>query len=510
MAKASYKILSFSTTMRSAERMASFLKLLTPFENQILSHELIMQIVAELIKNKLYVPVYANKAFKQSEENFSDKQVKIIIENSPQNHKEAGFDKGWDSRFDTWYKLMMEFGFCFYAMNKPLIISQAGHLLIDAFNENPSNDEKIANIFLNCMMKYQSKNPFRKVLNDNKPLILLLQTMKLLKSKTKDSKIHKLELPFLLCYPDDNALNLADFILAFRKEYPSFNYSGDIIYEKCLELLNSKNTLRFKKVQILRESIDEYIRKMRITGIISLRANGRFLDFNSFEMPKIEYILKNYKSKTRHFKDKISFFNYMGEINTQIFNLNSSEKSDTKESLKLQSLENFAKNYTREQIFTELKILNNKKLSSKDELFKFIPEPLRLEFLSAISLKQNCVNLKVLPNYIIDDEGLPKSHAGANLADIICLDKKNKSIIELSLISSKAQLSLELIPITRHLKQSKADFAFFVAPNIHEDAKIYTEFIKYKEKLDITNLSILDFIELLSSCFDKKLPLKRV
>ncbi len=54
-----------------------------------------------------------------------------------------------------------------YAINEPLIFSHKGHLLIDAVNEIPSNEAKIANIFLNCLMKYQSNNPFRNILNSN-------------------------------------------------------------------------------------------------------------------------------------------------------------------------------------------------------------------------------------------------------------------------------------------------------------------------------------------------------
>lgn len=43
---------------------------------------------------------------------------------------------------------------------------------------------------------------------------------------------------------------------------------------------------RFKINQITGEAVDEFIRKMRITGIVSLRGNGRFIDFNSFEIEK--------------------------------------------------------------------------------------------------------------------------------------------------------------------------------------------------------------------------------
>ena len=215
--KAEYKILSFSTTMRSPERIANFLKVLLPFENRILSHEIIMQVIANLIENKLYVPLYASKNYKEileSDEIFSKAITQEIIENSPQNHKEAGFNKGWDSRFDTFYKLPMDFGFCFYAMNAPLIISNTGHLLIDALNENPSNEAKIANIFLNGIMKYQSDNPFRNTKNSNVPLILLLNTMQELKKLSADSKIHKSEISFVLCWRDNDFKALIVYNLA--------------------------------------------------------------------------------------------------------------------------------------------------------------------------------------------------------------------------------------------------------------------------------------------------------
>lgn len=508
MRKSEYKILSFSTTMRNPQRIAEFLKALLPFENQKLTHEVIMQVVAHLITNKLYVPLYASRNFKEildSDEIFSTSQTQEIIANSPQEHKEAGFDRGWDSRFDTWYKLPMEFGFCYYAMNEPLRISNTGHLLIDAINEIPSNETKIANIFLNCMMKYQSNNPFRRVLNANVPLLLLLNTMKILKQKVGDSKIHKDEISFLLCWRDDNAQNLAQKIAEFRQKYCSFAYSSEVIYKECLKILDSKNEKRFKISQICGESVDEYIRKMRITGIISLRGNGRFLDFNTFEMPKIEYVMSAYSS-IKAFATTQEYFAYMGQIDSAILELKESIEPQTKQNLKYEVLAKFANTYTKEQIYKELKILESKKAKSENEVFKFIPEPTRFEFLSAIALKQNFANLQVLPNYTIDDEGLPRNYASGNQPDIICIDKTCQSIVEVSLICGRAQVNNELLPISRHLSdmiqqtQDSNNFALFIAPKIFEDSKRYVEFIKFSENLDIRNLSITEFIANLKTC----------
>lgn len=252
-------------------------------------------------------------------------------------------------------------------------------------------------------------------------------------------------------------------------------------HEKCLKPLEISNTKRFKFSQVCKESIDEYIRKMRITGIISLRGNGRFIDFNTFEISKIDYVLKHY-SHYKKFDDKKAYFAYMGEIDSHILELK--EQIDTnKESLKQKMLESFAAQYSKEQIYHELSVLTSKNKTSKDEILRFIPEPVRFEFLTAIALKQHFKDLEVMPNYSIDDEGLPKCFAGGNKPDIVCKDKESKSIIEVSLICGRGQVNNELLPITRHLKEmieSLKDsptklcyFAIFIAPKIYEDSKIY-------------------------------------
>ncbi|MEG1010201.1 MAG: AlwI family type II restriction endonuclease, partial [Clostridia bacterium] len=187
MAKAKNKPLSFSTTMRNPERIAGFLSQLVEFENEILTTDVIYKIISNVIKNKLYYTMYEYRnpilknIYESDELNFTDQQVKEIISNSPQNHKEAGFESGWESRFDTWFQLPEEFGFVLYEKNKKLKISKLGHMLIDAYNQEDTDEKQIQSVFLNCLCKYQSNNPFKKNLNSNVPLLLLLKTIKLLK-----------------------------------------------------------------------------------------------------------------------------------------------------------------------------------------------------------------------------------------------------------------------------------------------------------------------------------------
>ncbi len=129
--KPARKILSFSTTMRNPKRIGQFLAVLGKFENQILKSSTIMQIVKSVLAHRLYrpTPLNQNKELKEkfdsNEYIFSDEELEHIIEISPQQHKEMGFEHGWESRFDTWYKLMCEFGFCYYAKYEKILIAIA-------------------------------------------------------------------------------------------------------------------------------------------------------------------------------------------------------------------------------------------------------------------------------------------------------------------------------------------------------------------------------------------------
>ena len=500
------KPLSFSTTMRNPKRIAGFISCLIPFENQLLTSELIHKIVGNVIKNKLYKTMYENSVprykmiFVDEDEQFSDTDVEDIIANSPQKHKEAGFSYGWDSRFDTWFKLPMEFGFVQYAMNKPLRISNTGHMLIDAYQEIPINNIKIQNVFLNALMKYQSSNPFRRNANDNVPLILLLNLLKLLKEDPEENGagISRQEIPILFCWQNNNYNKLYSYIKENRKE-KCFNYSNEFIYERCLELLEADNSKRnrFKMSQICGEAVDEYIRKMRSTGIISLRGNGKFIDINTIESDKIEYIINNYTEYTSY-SDINEYYSYMGNIDSKILDMHQAETIDLSD-IRKQTLLRYAEEYSVAKVFEELNKVCNKR-DSVDPVLKFINEPTRLEFLVSIALVQQFKELDVNPNYSVDDEGLPTFTAGGGVADIECYDNDYNSYYEVTLMRGRAeQVNNEIIPIRRHLIEAKEKmsniFSVFIAPIIHADTKEITEWYKHKDNIDILTFDINQFIE---------------
>lgn len=504
--KKEFKPLSFSTTMRNPVRIVAFLNCILPYEGQILTNAIIDQVAIELIRKKLYVPNVVTKTpewktMLRSDEDFNIEVAMRIKELSPQKHKEAGFDEGWPSRFDTWYKLPMEFGFIYYEIDKPITISTTGHMLIDALNETPANDEKIQKVFLNALMKYQTSNPFRKNANDNVPLPLLLRVIKLLKEDSEENNagIFRNELSLIICWPNNDAEQLYLTIKELRKQY-RFSYGEEVIYEKCLAILGAgedkKN--RFKIEQITGEAVDEFIRKMRITGVVSLRGNGRFLDFNTFETKKISYILQNYSAYPT-FDSKKDYFDYMGAIDSTILTLQKVE-STTIDDIRSKTLEIWANNYSKDDIINELYVACGKG-ESKNAVLKIIDKPTRFEFLTSIALKQHFDTLIVKPNYHVDDEGLPTFTASGGLADIECFETDSNPLVEVTLMTARTQATNEMPAITRHLLEAiekypnKKVFSMLVAPAIHADTKYMANFSKYQYKIDVLTYTITDFIK---------------
>lgn len=516
MAEAKRKPLSFNTTLRNPERIAGFLSVINQYEGQILTNDLIEKICCDVLIKKLYATnaIKANHTWKtiyeSNEEIFTYSQAKSILIASPQKHKEAGFDYGWPSRFDTWYKLIMEFGLCYYEMNAPIQISPLGKTLISAYEKTPANDDMIQNVFLNAMAKFQTSTPFRKNANNNIPLLLLLRVIDLLKKdETQNGAgIFRKEISFFLCWPNNDAIALCEYIKAFRSKY-GFNYSNELIYEKCLEMFldekyTSIDSLRnyIKMSKLLVESTDEYIRKMRITGVISLRGNGRFLDINTFEIKKINYLLANY-GQCVDIETKHEYYEFIQAKDDMLFEEEADVQVDDLTALKQRTLMKYATEYSDTKIVEELELTYRG--SSQDGMLKFIDAPARLEFLTAVALVKYFNGIQVIPNYSVDDEGLPKFTARGGVADIECHKDNCYGLVEVTLMTGAAQQTEhEMTSISDHLKAAtgttdEITIAIFVAPILQERALDYMEYmnerkLKSENSLGIVAMKISDMI----------------
>ena len=178
-----------------------------------------------------------------------------------------------------------------------------------------------------------------------------------------------------------------------------------------------------------------------------------------------------------------------------------SDKTEIKEN----ALIKWANIFSKEEVEKELTLLS-KNSKSNNEILRVIDAPTRLEFLTSISLKQHFQDARIVPNYKIDDEGLPTFTAAGGYADIECFDKDCKPIIEVTLMTSKSQAVNEIPGITRHLQERKQKyatdkvFALFIAPSIHADAQYMIEFSKFRNNVDIVPYTIAEYIKKMTSC----------
>jgi hypothetical protein len=255
----------------------------------------------------------------------------------------------------------------------------------------------------------------------------------------------------------------------------------------------------FKKFQpksLTSDYVDEFIRKMRLTGLISLRGAGRFLDINQKELEKVEYIISTY-SDYQIYTDEKEYFNHVSTIDQ---NLISTSTTPTTVEEQNTYLEHWVETYSWEVLRKEMLILAKKQLSS-DGVLRYLSAPVRLEFLTSIAIKSKFPDVRVVPNYPVDDEGIPTSTAlGANnTGDIECFEKKNGVLVEVTMSEGRTQTMMEVWPISRHLAEFNTkvenSMCYFVAPSIYSDSARQIEYVNNTDNVTITPRTIEEFLE---------------
>lgn len=487
--KSEYKPLLFTITLRNPERLKIFLTVFEEYDGQLLTNKIIEKVAKTLIRKGLYQPMKVSSVVREKWNNdveLSEEETERVYANNPQSHKEAGFEEGWPSRFDTWFKIAKELGFVWYRPNEKIFFSESGKMLLD--KEKPENELMV---FANAFAKYQRQNPFRRVLNKNVPLILLIQTIKLLNDdpEYKGAGISRLEIPLLLCWQNDNAESLYKEIKKLRKKY-GYSPSNEIILELCYGLLNETKR---DDDSILGDYPDDFIRKMRLTGLFSLRGGGRFIDVNTKETATVDYILNNYVSY-KEFETEKEFFDYIGKVDRGLISTLSVFKAPIKTTKA--ELDKWVKHYEWESIKKELLNLAQRK-SSEDDILKVIEQPLRLEFLTSLAILKKLPDVIVRPNFISDDEGLPTSFALGGNPDIECLEDKDTILVEVTLLTGTQQHIRESFSVHRHLeeyvKRGTKSYAVFISPKSFVDTERYFDFIK-KDGLEVRISDIDKFV----------------
>ncbi|AEE12702.1 AlwI family type II restriction endonuclease [Porphyromonas asaccharolytica] len=515
-----YKPLLYTTTIRNPERYKDLMHILLRYDDVVLDESSVEAIEKDLFRVGLYRPMRRLDSISDKWKGankgdvalyaLTDEETDFLYKANKQNHKEAGFPAGWLSRFDTQFKLMKVLGLVYYNLGDKIEFSTAGRLLANSVSieiEAGLITRKMLHphyerlVFLNAFARHQRGNPFIRELNRNIPLVMLLQVIKLLNADPEynNTGIGYHELPLVLFWKDDNAEALYQRIKKLRQEW-RYTPSSETIKQICTEEILGgfkKFTLR----SVVSEYPDDFIRKMRLTGLISLRGAGRFIDINHNEDQTINYILTHYKEWYHPFSDEKKYFEYASTI-VPYFDKACTAltiKTDAGKALKrLSSLSEYAPDMVKK----ELSIIE-KGRSSKHPTLRFVPAPARLEFLTALAICQTFEKVAVSPNYPCDDEGLPLSTAGGDKGDIECMEGSRGVLVEVTTAGGRTQTMMECWPVGRHLEtfaKESGDFnaeGVFVAPTLYIDTIDQFSWLKERKGLVVRSYKISDFISFL-------------
>lgn len=551
------KPIALDTTLRNPERIASFLSCIKPYEGQVLTHELVLNIEADILRFKVAVGTkstlgtYKTKAKKNKTwkpEDFSVEaeakvdayfehyqqneiadfdKVRYLVGNTLTEHGEKGYMYGWAARFSTQVQLINEFGFGLVEPGKKIEISSVGNLLIKYYDKGKHVEENYDenaefSAFLMAFSKYQINNPWRSNTVKMNLLTFFLRAVKLLNEKYNGKGLSIYELPFLICWSNNNHEQFVEYIIKFREEYGIQNVSDETRYKYCMQLLDDsysepifkeasdefidKKKKDYKPEKLLKESPDELLRKLRLTQVVSLRGSGYFVDLNNLEFEKIEHIIDQY-SDNKDFDtttDLLDYMEYMGKIDSKLSFENevyTEEQIYKREDLLQTTLSKWATDMEWEELIKEMGVTATKKVS-ENKILDQIDKPTRMEFLVSIVMKKAMVNAIVKPNYKFDDEGVPFSHASGNNADIVVNDRGIWANVEPTISNARSfQAEHEISSIVEHLFKDidttgdKKRFAIFIAPKMQPAAVDRIEFARMMQKVNIYAWESDDFVK---------------
>lgn len=553
------KPISFDTTLRNPTRIPQFISILSQYEGKVLTSDIALELEADIIRKKIFEPTvstlgnyvaYYNKKFffkakdqslnapqrvrylfkkwfENEKDNCSKEEIIYLLENTITQHKEAGWLGGWESRLHTQFNFLNELGLVFVSKNKPIKISEVGRLMIsnylsgDKKEEYNSSAEESA--FLMVFSKYQTNNLFRSNTVKINFFYLVLSVINELKTTYNRSGLAINDLPFVIVWHNNDYKTLSKIINEFREKF-GYNTSKELVYEHVMSFLNEENQIKntlvkadkefikekgtdYKIDKITRETPDEIVRKLRLTRLVSFRGNARFLDINPDEKEKVDFILNTY-AKNMTFSNENDYFNYMGSIDENLLFRPEEVIIDKHKDVKLNLLDELSSSLEWDELLKEMRCMVGKN-GSQDERFKYIAETVRLEFLSAITLKKALPHLKIYPNYISDDGGYPfKTASGMNGknsgADIEIREGNIFATCEPTLsTAAQYQAINEVLAITDHLfviyereKENLDDlFSIFLAPKITPRANAAISHVLMEQGVQIYAWETEDFVK---------------
>lgn len=507
------KLWSISTTVRNPERILPFLKVLKLLEGNPFSKENQELFQILLIQHKLYKPTNIPTKYRE----LYDDPLKNI---SLSAAKEIFYYQKYEDpamRGRNSASPITKLGFSIAREREgKIIITELGNRFI-------VGDYDIGYIFFKSLLKLQFPNPWsddfsEKLGFDVQPLIAAMHLINKVNKKNEKKGLTQTE--FSLFVPTLINYKLIDDYVKKVSEYRETKDKDKFIYQFAKEFYQTKNPTE-KQINNFFEYGDNTMRYFRLTKyfkVVTDKFGGDWrIDLEPTRKVEIDQLLKKYNGQSLQFKTQQDYLKYISDISLptlpseDINNLKEIAKSlisnvilfakenklplskseqDLLETdfskLSKEKLDGFISavreiNLELKERQTKISLVNDldkiqniiDNLKDYKTIRKFAPEQFEKIITEALKIIND--EIKIKPNYPVDDNGEPISHAAGSQADIECYYKSYNAICEVTLDISNFQWARESQPVMRHLrdfetKNSEAEnYCLFVAPKIHID-----------------------------------------
>ncbi len=522
---------SISTTVRNPERLRDFLRVLRQLEGEEFTKENQVRYQILLIKERLYRP----NNIPQKYQRYYDNPILEIPFSVAKDIFEYQKYKDPPMRGRQSVNPLNKLGFAIAREGYGLIkITELGYLFL-------KKDTDIGFIFFKSLLKLQFPNPWSKDFSKKHgfniiPFIATLHLIMNLDNLDKENKNKGLSREeFCLFIPTlINAKDIGEQIKNIL-EYRKITNKSDrkkFISEFSEKFYGTSN-IPEKKIKNLFDYGDNIMRYFRLTRYFKIETDPLGyhwrIDLEPSRISEIEQLLSIYDGTAVKFESVSGYLDYISDIskptlpwerldNLREIGLNIHKlitKTLEREEVPLSeqeikilkidinaldkpSLEKHVSNLRELNRRLRLYIKKKQLLGNVDKINEIIEilenhkllrkiEPETFEKILTEALKIINDELLIKPNYPMDDEGEPLTHAPGNKPDIECYYKTFKAICEVTLNTSRSQWIQEGQPVMRHLRDFEKTNGFdntyciFVAPKIHKDT--YNQFwysVKYE------------------------------
>lgn len=520
---------SISTTVRNPERLRGFLKVLKKLEGQNFTKENQIKYQILLIKERLYKP---NNIPRKYQKYYEDPTLEIPFSVAKKIFEYQNYEDP-PMRGRQSVNPLNKLGFAIARGGYgPIKVTELGNLFL-------RGDYDIGFVFFKSLLKLQFPNPWSRDFSEKNGfnIIPFIATLKLIWNLNKKSKVKGLSRDeFCLFIPTlINAEHIHEQlkeILAYRK-ITSIENKRRFIVRFAKEFYETSD-IPEKKINNLFDYGDNIMRYFRLTRNFRIETDPLGyhwrIDLEPSRMTEIEQLLSIYDGTAFKFRDISDYLSYISDItkptlpwekldnlrniaiNLRELIVKTQEKGEiilSKEEIGILKIDiNLLGKKTLDKYIFDLRELNRKLklhikkiqlvgntdkieeiieiLENRKLLRKIDPETFEKILTEALRIIDD--ELLIKPNYPMDDEGEPLTHAPGNKPDIECYYETFKAICEVTLNTSNLQWVQEGQPVMRHLrdfeKMNELDdkiYCIFVAPKIHKDT--YSQFwisVKYE------------------------------